>query len=1013
VYGRTGDVIAQPGDYTAAKVTNAADTTAANTFTNATGQTVRKLTIGTAPNTVTLQVPGTGGAQSLTLPAGTTDFSTSGGTSFVVRQNSVGGALTVSQLDYSDLTGTPPAGAVASVFGRTGIVAASNGDYSASQVTNAADVTAANVFSSATGQSMKQLILPGATSGSLTVKSAAVAGASTLTLPAGSTDFTTTGGVGRVVKQVATGAPLTVGTLDYSELTGTPPAAPVASVFSRTGAVVATNGDYTAAQVTNAADLTAANVFTSATGQTMRRLILGTAPNTLTVLIPAGGGAQTLTLPAATTDFSGTGGPGKVVRQATVGGPFTVSTLDYSEITGVPPSGSVGSVFGRTGTVVAQTGDYTASQVTNAADVTIANIFTSGSGQSMKQLILPGATSGSLTVKSAAVAGSNTLTLPAGTTDLSSTGGPGRLLRQSTAGGAITVATLDYSELTGTPPTGAVASVFGRTGAITAQTGDYTAALVTNAADLTAANVFTSAAGQSMKQLILPGSTSGSLTVKSAAVAGSNTLTLPAGTTDLSSTGGAGRILRQSTAGGAITVATLDYSELTGTPPTGAVSSVFTRTGAVTAASGDYTAAQVTNAADLTAANVFTSATGQTVKQLLLSGATSGTVTLKSPAVSGANTITFPAGTTDFSTSGGASFVVRQNSVGGAFTVSQLSYGDLAGSPPAVNTVGTCVTVTCFSDATPSQRLTLTPMVQPGTPASGKATLYVDSTAKVLELLDDAGIATHTVRSLTPATSQFVTGLSDTGVLSTAQPTKSDVGLGNVDNTSDATKNSAVAVLTNKEIVPRVVQLGTRTTVTPNIDTTDVAYRYDLAVATFVANPIGTPTDQQSLELVFKGATPVAITWDTLYSNECGLALPTGITGDNITYNHFLYSFNSTSGKYCLMATTRAPQNRITTLTSSVNFLCSWDTSDQCQMQMTGASGTLTIKNITVNQNDGDMVVFLFLCTNAQSIVWESNYIASPNVPLPVSCPAGVSTWMMVGLRYSSVLTKTQIVATN
>jgi len=304
-------------------------------------------------------------------------------------------------------------------------------------------------------------------------------------------------------------------------------------------------------------------------------------------------------------------------------------------------------------------------------------------------------------------------------------------------------------------------------------------------------------------------------------------------------------------------------------------------------------------------------------------------------------------------------------------------------------------------------------MVQPGTPASGKATLYVDSGVKVLELLDDAGIVTHTVRSLTPTASQFVTGLSDTGVLSTAQPTRSDVGLSAVDNTSDATKNSAVAVLTNKEIVPRAVQLGTGATVTPNIDTTDVAYRYDLAVATFVANPTGTPTDQQSLEFVFKGATPVAITWDTLYSNECGLQLPTGITGDNITYNHFLYSFNSNSGKYCLMATTRAPQQRVTTLASSSTFTCPWAGSDQCVMQNIAGSGTLTIADPTGGQNDGDMVMYLLLCSNNQTLAFGSSYVASTNVPLPVSCPAGATAWMAMGFRYSSVLAKNQLLATN
>lgn len=48
--------------------------------------------------------------------------------------------------------------------------------------------------------------------------------------------------------------------IDYSELSGS---APVVSVFSRTGAVVAASGDYNASQITNAFDVTVANTLTA------------------------------------------------------------------------------------------------------------------------------------------------------------------------------------------------------------------------------------------------------------------------------------------------------------------------------------------------------------------------------------------------------------------------------------------------------------------------------------------------------------------------------------------------------------------------------------------------------------------------------------------------------------------------------------------------------------------------------------------------------------------------------
>ena len=61
-----------------------------------------------------------------------------------------------------------------------------------------------------------------------------------------------------------------------------------------------------------------------------------------------------------------------------------------------------------------------------------------------------------------------------------------------------------------------------------------------------------------------------------------------------------------------------------------------------------------------------------------LSGSTSGTLAVKSAAIAGSNTLTLPAGTTDFSATGGTSRVVKQTSTGGAFTVAQLAASDLS-----------------------------------------------------------------------------------------------------------------------------------------------------------------------------------------------------------------------------------------------------------------------------------------------------------------------------------------------
>jgi hypothetical protein len=115
----------------------------------------------------------------------------------------------------------------------------------------------------------------------------------------------------------------------------------------------------------------------------------------------------------------------------------------------------------------------------------------------------------------------------------------------------------------------------------------------------------------------------------------------------------------------------------------------------------------------------------------ILSGSTSGTVTLSSPAVSGSNTITLPAGTTDFSATGGTSQFVKQNTSGGAFTVAQVGTSDLSGLGTGVSTfLGTPSSAnlkSAITDETGSGALVfatsptlVTPLL--GTPTSGTLT---------------------------------------------------------------------------------------------------------------------------------------------------------------------------------------------------------------------------------------------------------------------------------------------------
>jgi hypothetical protein len=88
--------------------------------------------------------------------------------------------------------------------------------------------------------------------------------------------------------------------------------------------------------------------------------------------------------------------------------------------------------------------------------------------------------------------------------------------------------------------------------------------------------------------------------------------------------------------------------------------------------SASYTVAGLSVAGTWSANQTFNSST------FILAGATSGTLTIKPAAIAGTNTITLPAGTTDFSATGGTSQVVKQDSIGAAFTIGQLAASDLS-----------------------------------------------------------------------------------------------------------------------------------------------------------------------------------------------------------------------------------------------------------------------------------------------------------------------------------------------
>lgn len=161
-----------------------------------------------------------------------------------------------------------------------------------------------------------------------------------------------------------------------------------------------------------------------------------------------------------------------------------------------------------------------------------------------------------------------------------------------------------------------------------------------------------------------------------------------------------------------------------------------------------------------------------------------------------------------------------------------------------------------------------------GTPAAPTAaaatnTTQIATTAHVFA--ERSNSVTLTNKTLTSPVINTPTGI-----------VKGDVGLGNVDNTSNATERAATATLTNKRITKRT---GTTTSsATPTINTDNVDYFSITALAvditSFTTNLSGTPTTGQTLWLAITGTATRGVTWGATFESST-VTLPTTTSGTN------------------------------------------------------------------------------------------------------------------------------------
>lgn len=166
---------------------------------------------------------------------------------------------------------------------------------------------------------------------------------------------------------------------------------------------------------------------------------------------------------------------------------------------------------------------------------------------------------------------------------------------------------------------------------------------------------------------------------------------------------------------------------------------------------------------------------GSKAGAISFAGATSGTITLAVPAVAGTNTITLPAGTTDFSATGGTSQVLQQVSAGAAITVGQLAASDLSNGTSGSGAVA-LVASPAFS-GTPT-----VPTASPGTGGTQAASqAYVDAAVQGTDAKDACKYAsTGPLPSIVYANGSSGVGATLTGValaaisLDSSSPSVSD-----------------------------------------------------------------------------------------------------------------------------------------------------------------------------------------------------------------------------------------------
>lgn len=378
--------------------------------------------------------------------------------------------------------------------------------------------------------------------------------------------------------------------------------------------------------------------------------LLGNTSGIPAIATAQGPAAITTLLGLGTAAFVNTGNSGATIpllNAANTWGAtqtFPTNSLTLTELPQIASGTVLGNVTGSAGNVTA-----------TPSPVLGVNGGTGGS------IVLAGATSGNVTIRVGNAAGTN------GIFQLPTSNGSGGQFLQTDGAGATSWQNVAGGGTVNAGTSGQMAYYASSTNAVSGNT----------LANISSGALTLGLASTTAGSLVLEGGTSGKVTLNVPAIAGTTNFTLPG------SNGTSGQFLQTDGSG----VTSWQSTSGTGTVNSGTAGQLTYYAGSGTTVSG--------NANATVSGGALTLGQSGTAGSVVLNGSSTGTLTIKTPAAAGSGSVlTLPAGTTDFSSTGGTSQVVKQTSSGGAFTVATLACTDLS------NGATGCSTATGTSGAT-------------------------------------------------------------------------------------------------------------------------------------------------------------------------------------------------------------------------------------------------------------------------------------------------------------------------